>query len=205
MNYFDDAKGVDILQDWDNFFSSKLTDYYTVKEEVIGEWFTLESGVITAEDTTKQQFVRQAVKETRLMSVMFGSKQPLVIVGVVTGPGIKGNPYNLTERKVFIVDVFDKSTEMYYPVQRLISFAQMLSVNPYGKTFLAGPVIGVADFKTAVQAIKDLPEGVDTSDVEEAVLDSLNILLSGPSAINSGIMRQGVLFSGLFGYTFNYN
>jgi hypothetical protein len=204
MSYFSDAKGVDVLQDWDNFFANKLTDYYTVKEEVIGEWFTFESGVVTAEDTTKQAAVKQAVKDSKLTMALFGSKKPIIVVGVVTGPGIKGNPYNLTEKKVYIVDVFNKDKGMYYTDQELIGFAQTISINPYGKTFAAGPIIGVADFKTAVQAIKDLSEGEGTDSVEEAVLSSLNLLLEVDSAINPSLNRQGLLFEGLFGYTFNY-
>lgn len=208
--YITSVRGVSVLGDWDNFFANKMADYYTVKEELDGEWFIVDKAVVSveSEDSTP---VLAAIASTKLPLIMRSFKQDFVLIGVIVGPGLKGNPYNLTNKKLYIVDIFDRVTGMFYTPQQLTAFTTKISINPYGSKFLPGPIVGLVDFKAAVKAVKDLqeaaPEGeiVDTSDIENQVLSSLNMLLETPSVVNSEQVKKGLLFAGLFGYTFNYN
>lgn len=209
MSYIEQVRGVDVLQDWDNFFESKLADYYTVKEEVVGEWFTIDKGVVSTEVAHGDSSVMSAINSTKLPTIMRSIKQDLVVVAVVAGPDIKGNPYNLDKKKAFIVDIFNRATGLFFTPPELIAFVDKISTNPYGAKFVAGPIVGLVDFKAAVQAIKDLKEDqgedADTSQIESNVLASLNLVLHNtPSTINPELEKQGLLFAGLFGYTFNY-
>lgn len=204
MSTINATRGVDVLQDWDNFFANKMLDYFTVREEVVGEWFTVHKSVVSVEAGTAPE-VLQAINSSKLPLMMSSIRRDVVMVGVIAGPEIKGNPYNLTSNRIFIVDVYDKTKGMYYSVNELVKFVNMLSVNPYGTKYTPGPVIGLIDFKAAVQAVKALPDGASTEDIENQVLSSMNMLLHTPSAINPLVDRQGLLFAGLYGYTFNYN
>lgn len=204
MSTIDNSRGVNVLQDWDNFFANKMMDYYAVREEVVGEWFTVFKSLVQVEPDAPSS-VLQAVNSSKLPLMMRSVRREIVLIGVVAGPGIKGNPYNLTSNRVFIVDIFDKTRGMYYTTQELTNFVNMISVNPYGTKYTPGPIVGLVDFKAAVQAVKALPEGATTEDIENEVLASLNMLLQTPSLINPSMDKQGLLFAGLYGYTFNYN
>ena len=103
MSYIEDVLGANVLEDWDNFFETKLKDYYTTKEKLDGWWFTLRSGVVQGDN----EEVITAVGEGLLPIVVKVLRKPSVFVGVLIGPGINGNPYNLTERQTYVVDVFD--------------------------------------------------------------------------------------------------
>ena len=208
--YITAIRGVSVLEDWDNFFANKMADYYTVKEELHGEWFTIDRAVVEveAEDSTP---VLVEVNSTGLPAIMKYFRQNFVLICVIVGPNLKGNPHSLIKNQVYIVDIFDRGTGMYYTPQQLISFAKRITVNQYGSKFLPGPIVGLIEFKAAVKAVKELQEAaeegeiVDTSEIEDAVLSSLNMLLNTKSVVNPEQEKKGLLFNGLFGYTFNYN
>ncbi len=200
MSYIEDALGVNVLEDWDNFFQNKLQDYYTTKERVDGWWFTVDGGVIEGEDG-----VAQAVRASKLNNISMTLPQDLVFVGVVAGPGINGNPYNLAQRKLFIVDIYDRNRSLFYTIQELVSFVGKLNINPYGSVFEAGPVIGVIDFRNAVEAVLSLEEGGSTAGIETEVHNSLNVLCDSASLVNSAVQRKGIICQGVFGYTFYHD
>lgn len=204
MSTINASRGVDVLQDWDNFFANKMHGYFAVREEVVGEWFTVHKALVTVEPGAPSS-VLQAVNSSKLPLMMRSVRREIVLIGVVAGPGIKGNPYGLEANRVFIVDIFDKTKNSYYTPQELTNFVNMISVNPYGTKYTPGPIVGLADFKAAVQAVQDLPEGADTGEIENQVLTSLNMLLQSPSTINQEMDKQGLIFTGMYGYTFNYN
>lgn len=199
----EETRGVDVLQDWDNFFANKMADYYTVKEMVIGDWFTIDKTLIQVEEDPPTATL-QALNSTKLPLLLRSIRRDIIVVGVVAGVGIKGNPYNFTNKRAFIVDIFDKTRGIYYTPQELTQFANMISINPYGQKYTPGPIVGLVDFKAAVQAVKDL-EDPNTAEIESQVQASLNMLLHRPSSINPEMDQQGLLFSGLTGYKFNYS
>ncbi len=199
----EETRGVDVLQDWDNFFQNKMADYYTLKEMVIGDWFTIDKTLIQVEEEPPTATL-QALNSTKLPLLLRSIRRDIIVVGVVAGVGIKGNPYNFTNKRAFIVDIFDKTRGIYYTPQELTRFANMISINPYGQKYTPGPIVGLVDFKAAVQAVKDL-EDPNTAGIESQVQASLNMLLHRPSSINPEIDQQGLLFSGLTGYKFNYS
>lgn len=199
----EETRGVDVLQDWDNFFANKMADYYTVKEMVIGDWFTIDKTLIQVEEDPPTATL-QALNSTKLPLLLRSIRRDIIVVGVIAGVGIKGNPYNLTNKRAFIVDIFDKTRGIYYTPQELTQFANMISINPYGQKYTPGPIVGLVDFKAAVQAVKEL-EDQNTAAIESQVQASLNMLLHRPSSINPEMDQQGLLFSGLTGYKFNYS
>jgi hypothetical protein len=199
MSYIEDVLGANVLEDWDNFFETKLKDYYTTKEKLDGWWFTLRSGVVQGENAE----VITAVGEGLLPIVVKVLRKPSVFVGVLIGPGINGNPYNLTERQTYVVDVFDETSGMFYTAQGVVSLMKKLNNNPYKAKFSVVPIIGVIDFKAATAALEAL-DGEDNTEVQTEVHNSLNMLLDQPSGVNPAVTRKGVICQGLFGYTFHH-
>jgi hypothetical protein len=212
MNYIANTLGGDVLQDWDNFFETKLLDYYTVKENLVGEWFVLDrvgNGVTWAATNVDGKPVKEsmqvAVTTSRLPLVLRSIRQEYVFVCCMIGPNMKGNYYSSPTQELYIVNIYDKTAKRFMSAQELTRFVNKIATNPYGKKFHPGPILGLIDFKTALQAVQDLPEGEDTSMIEDQVLSSLEMLREMPSMVNPAIERAGVLCSGLYGYTFNYN
>lgn len=205
MSYIDQVRGVNVLQDWDNFFANKMADYYAVKEDVTGEWFTVDNTGVDTAIIHDSSSVLQEINSTRLPLIMKSIRQDIVLICVITGPNIAGNVYSLEKKQIYVVEIFNRATGMFYTPQELVAFTNKISVNPYGSKFLPGPVVGLVDFKAAVQAVKDLEDDSNTSEVEAGVLSSLDLLLHTPSLVNSNFEKKGLLFAGLFGYTFNYN
>ncbi len=197
MSLIEESLGVNVLGDWDNFFENRLRDYYTTKEKVDGWTFLLEKGVVTGSED-----VAQAVRQTKLHLITRNIKQNIVLLGVVTGPGINGNPYNLAEQKLFIVDIYDRNRKLFYTIQELVSFVNKININTHNSTFIAGPVIGVIDFRNAVEAVQNLEDGASTDSIELEVENSLNVLRDAQSLVNQDVQRKGIICQGVFGYTF---
>ena len=201
MSRFDVVRGVDVREDWDNFLWNKLRDYYVVQESIDGAYFSVSDGAVSVEKD--QVVVLDTLTQSRLCDVLSTTKG-LIVTGVVVGKDISTNPYELQENKIFIVDVFNTKTGMQFGAQELQRFVEMISINAYGKEYTLAEVICLVDFKDAVKAIQDLPDGAYTDEIEMGIVSSFNALLHTPSCVNSTKERKGLTFSGLFDYTFHY-
>jgi hypothetical protein len=213
MNYIAETLGEDVLQDWDNFFENRLLDYYTTKEKLVGEWFAFDRSpgdinwvAVDANETAVSPAVQLAINNTRLGMVLRSLRQQYVFVGCLVGPGMQGNPYNLPAVDLYIVNIYDKTTQRWLNASELTTFVGRIANNAYGKRYKAGPIIGLIEFKTHLNAVNDLPDGnSDTTLIEDQLLSSLDMLTDLPSLVNPAMTRQGVICSGLYGYTFNYS
>ena len=201
MSRFDVVRGVDVREDWDNFLWNKLRDYYVVQESIDGAYFSISDGLVIIESQIAE--ASPVLTDSRLYDVLSTTKG-LIVTGVVVGKDISTNPYELQENKIFIVDVFNTKTGMQFGAQELQRFVEMISVNAYGKEYTLAEVICLVDFKDAVKAIQDLPDGTYTDEIEMGIVSSFNALLHTPSCVNSTKERKGLTFSGLFDYTFHY-
>lgn len=201
MSRFDVVRGVDVREDWDNFLWNKLRDYYVVQESIDGAYFSISDELVTIESQIAE--ASPVLTDSRLYDVLSTTKG-LIVTGVVVGKDISTNPYELQENKIFIVDVFNTKTGMQFGAQELQRFVEMISINAYGKEYALAEVICLVDFKDAVKAIQDLPDGAYTDEIEMDIVSSFNALLHTPSCVNSTKERKGLTFSGLFDYTFHY-
>ena len=201
MSRFDVVRGVDVREDWDNFLWNKLRDYYVVQESIDGAYFSISDGVVIIESQIAE--ASPVLTDSRLYDVLSTTKG-LIVTGVVVGKDISTNPYELQENKIFIVDVFNTKTGMQFGAQELQRFVEMISINAYGKEYALAEVICLVDFKDAVKAIQDLPDGTYTDEIEMGIVSSFNALLHTPSCVNNTKERKGLTFSGLFDYTFHY-
>jgi hypothetical protein len=212
MNYIAATLGENVLQDWDKFFENKLLDYYAVKEQLIGEWFTLDrigSGITWAATDVNGDAVtpalQQAINTSRLPLVLRSIRQEYVFVCCIIGPGMQGNPYNSPTQDLYIVNIYDKTAGRWMNVNELTYFVNKIGTNAYGKKYRPGPILGLIDFKAALQAVQELPDGADTGAIEDEVLASLEMLRALPSSVNPNLERHGLICSGLYGYVFNYS
>ena len=201
MSRFDVVRGVDVREDWDNFLWNKLRDYYVVQESIDGAYFSISDELVTIESKIAE--ASPVLTDSRLYGVLSTTKG-LIVTGVVVGKDISTNPYELQENKIFIVDVFNTKTGMQFGAQELQRFVEMISINAYGKEYALAEVICLVDFKDAVKAIQDLPDGTYTDEIEMGIVSSFNALLHTPSCVNNTKERKGLTFSGLFDYTFHY-
>ena len=201
MSRFDVVRGVDVREDWDNFLWNKLRDYYVVQESIDGAYFSVSDGLVIIESHIAE--ASPVLTDSRLYDVLSTTKG-LIVTGVVVGKDISTNPYELQENKIFIVDVFNTKTGMQFGAQELQRFVEMISINAYGKEYALAEVICLVDFKDAVKAIQDLPDGTYTDEIEMGIVSSFNALLHTPSCVNNTKERKGLTFSGLFDYTFHY-
>lgn len=201
MSRFDVVRGVDVREDWDNFLWNKLRDYYVVQESIDGAYFSISDELVNIESQIAE--ASPVLTDSRLYDVLSTTKG-LIVTGVVVGKDISTNPYELQENKIFIVDVFNTKTGMQFGAQELQRFVEMISINAYGKEYALAEVICLVDFKDAVKAIQDLPEGTYTDEIEMGIVSSFNALLHTPSCVNNTKERKGLTFSGLFDYTFHY-
>ena len=201
MSRFDVVRGVDVREDWDNFLWNKLRDYYVVQESIDGAYFSISDELVNIESQIAE--ASPVLTDSRLYDVLSTTKG-LIVTGVVVGKDISTNPYELQENKIFIVDVFNTKTGMQFGAQELQRFVEMISVNAYGKEYALAEVICLVDFKDAVKAIQDLPDGAYTDEIEMGIVSSFNALLHTPSCVNNTKERKGLTFSGLFDYTFHY-
>ena len=201
MSRFDVVRGVDVREDWDNFLWNKLRDYYVVQESIDGAYFSISDELVTIESKIAE--ASPVLTDSRLYDVLSTTKG-LIVTGVVVGKDISTNPYELQENKIFIVDVFNTKTGMQFGSQELQRFVEMISINAYGKEYALAEVICLVDFKDAVKAIQDLPDGTYTDEIEMGIVSSFNALLHTPSCVNNTKERKGLTFSGLFDYTFHY-
>lgn len=201
MSRFDVVRGVDVREDWDNFLWNKLRDYYVVQESIDGAYFSVSDGLVNIESQIAE--ASPVLTDSRLYDVLSTTKG-LIVTGVVVGKDISTNPYELQENKIFIVDVFNTKTGMQFGAQELQRFVEMISINAYGKEYALAEVICLVDFKDAVKAIQDLPDGTYTDEIEMGIVSSFNALLHTPSCVNNTKERKGLTFSGLFDYTFHY-
>ena len=202
MEYVENSLGNNVLEDWDNLFDNHLMDYFTTKEKIDGWWFTLSATEKGVYDCDLE--VLPAAKACKLHLVTRSIKKNLVYICVVVGPGINGNPYNLTANKYFIVDIWDKDRNGFYTVQELLNFVSKISINVYGGVYNAGPVIGVVRFNAIATALKELGPEDTTAELEAELLSGLNALVDMPSAVNPAVSRRGILCQGVFGYDFYY-
>lgn len=201
MSRFDVVRGVDVREDWDNFLWNKLRDYYVVQESIDGAYFSISDELVIIESQIAE--ASPVLTDSRLYDVLSTTKG-LIVTGVVVGKDISTNPYELQENKIFIVDVFNTKTGMQFGAQELQRFVEMISINAYGKEYALAEVICLVDFKDAVKAIQDLPDGAYTDEIEMGIVSSFNALLHTPSCVNNTKERKGLTFSGLFDYTFHY-
>ena len=201
MSRFDVVRGVDVREDWDNFLWNKLRDYYVVQESIDGAYFSISDELVNIESQIAE--ASPVLTDSRLYDVLSTTKG-LIVTGVVVGKDISTNPYELQENKIFIVDVFNTKTGMQFGAQELQRFIEMISINAYGKEYALAEVICLVDFKDAVKAIQDLPDGTYTDEIEMGIVSSFNALLHTPSCVNNTKERKGLTFSGLFDYTFHY-
>lgn len=201
MSRFDVVRGVDVREDWDNFLWNKLRDYYVVQESIDGAYFSISDESVIVESQIAEAYT--VLADSRLYDVLSTTKG-LIVTGVVVGKDISTNPYELQENKIFIVDVFNTKTGMQFGAQELQRFVEMISINAYGKEYALAEVICLVDFKDAVKAIQDLPDGAYTDEIEMGIVSSFNALLHTPSCVNKTKERKGLTFSGLFDYTFHY-
>lgn len=201
MSRFDVVRGVDVREDWDNFLWNKLRDYYVVQESIDGAYFSISDELVNIESQIAE--ASPVLTDSRLYDVLSTTKG-LIVTGVVVGKDISTNPYELQENKIFIVDVFNTKTGMQFGAQELQRFVEMISINAYGKEYALAEVICLVDFKDAVKAIQDLPDGAYTDEIEMGIVSSFNALLHTPSCVNNTKERKGLTFSGLFDYTFHY-
>jgi len=201
MSRFDVVRGVDVREDWDNFLWNKLRDYYVVQESIDGAYFSISDESVIVESPIAEAYT--VLADSRLYDVLSTTKG-LIVTGVVVGKDISTNPYELQENKIFIVDVFNTKTGMQFGAQELQRFVEMISINAYGKEYALAEVICLVDFKDAVKAIQDLPDGAYTDEIEMGIVSSFNALLHTPSCVNKTKERKGLTFSGLFDYTFHY-
>ena len=201
MSRFDVVRGVDVREDWDNFLWNKLRDYYVVQESIDGAYFSISDELVNIE--SKMAEASPVLTDSRLYDVLSTTKG-LIVTGVVVGKDVSTNPYELQENKIFIVDVFNTKTGMQFGAQELQRFVEMISINAYGKEYALAEVVCLVDFKDAVKAIQDLPDGTYTDEIEMGIVSSFNALLHTPSCVNNTKERKGLTFSGLFDYTFHY-
>lgn len=201
MSRFDVVRGVDVREDWDNFLWNKLRDYYVVQESIDGAYFSISDELVIIESQIAE--ASPVLTDSRLYDVLSTTKG-LIVTGVVVGKDISTNPYELQENKIFIVDVFNTKTGMQFGAQELQRFVEMISINAYGKEYTLAEVICLVDFKDAVKAIQELPDGAYTDEIEMGIVSSFNALLHTPSCVNNTKERKGLTFSGLFDYTFHY-
>lgn len=201
MSRFDVVRGVDVREDWDNFLWNKLRDYYVVQESIDGAYFSISDELVNIESKIAE--ASPVLTDSRLYDVLSTTKG-LIVTGVVVGKDVSTNPYELQENKIFIVDVFNTKTGMQFGAQELQRFVEMISINAYGKEYALAEVVCLVDFKDAVKAIQDLPDGTYTDEIEMGIVSSFNALLHTPSCVNNTKERKGLTFSGLFDYTFHY-
>ena len=201
MSRFDVVKGVNVLEDWDNFLWNKLQDYYTVQEKILGEYFTISEGTLTLE--RDDEGVKKLVADSNLCKVMKTIRNR-VATFVIVGKDVGDNPYKLEENKIFLVGVYNTQTNMELGVVELAKFVDTINVNSYGVKYELAQIMGVADFKGAVKEIKNLPEDGNTDEVESQIISNFDVLLQSPSGVNPELPKNGVTFFGMFGYTFFY-